>query len=115
MKWSVGALGLGLTAIACGGAVAGSENAPDGGADAAATPDSVDPPARSVRADQLGEVCSIENDCGKPDVCADFDAVAKHSRGAVCSPPDPCLLVKCLAGEECIIKPGHPMVVECIN
>jgi hypothetical protein len=113
MKWSVGALGLGLTAIACGGSVATTSSAPDGGSDAS---DATEPvPTRSVRADQLGEVCSIENDCGKPQVCADFDAVAKHARGAVCSPPDPCLLVKCLEGEECILRPGHPMVVECVD
>ena len=103
-------LGLGLSAMACGGAVAGSDNAPDGGADSGAP---IAPQKRSVRMDKLGEVCTIENDCGKPEVCANFDAFDIFARGALCSPPDPCSLVKCLDGESCVVKPGRPVVVEC--
>ena len=110
MKWSLGALGLGLLAPACGGTVAGSDNAADAGADSG---NPTAPQKRSVRADKLGEVCTIENDCGKPQVCANFDAVDIFARGALCSPPNPCSLVKCLDGETCVEKPGRPVVVEC--
>lgn len=110
MKWSLGALGLGLLATACGGTVAGSDNASDAGADSG---NPTAPQKRSVRADKLGEVCTIENDCGKPQVCANFDAVDIFARGALCSPPNPCSLVKCLDGETCVEKPGRPIVVEC--
>ena len=110
MKWSLGALGLGLLATACGGTVAGSDNAADAGADSG---NPTAPQKRSVRADKLGEVCTIENDCGKPQVCANFDAVDIFARGALCSPPNPCSLVKCLDGETCVEKPGRPGVVEC--
>jgi hypothetical protein len=110
MNWRLGVLSLGLAAVACGGAVAGSDNTPDAGADSGGP---IATQKRSVRADKLGEVCTIENDCGKPEVCANFDAVDIYARGALCSPPDPCSLVKCLDGEVCIVKPGRPIVVEC--
>lgn len=102
-------LGLGLSAVACGGGVAGSDNPTDAGADSG---DPIAPQKRQVHADQLGEVCAIESDCGKPQVCASFDAV-NILGGALCSPPNPCTVVRCLDGEVCVAKPGLPVVVEC--
>jgi hypothetical protein len=92
--------------------VAGSDEAADGGVDSGGP---IATQKRSVRADKLGEVCSIENDCGNPQVCANFDAVDIFARGPLCSPPDPCSLVKCLDGERCVAHPGRPLVIECTN
>lgn len=112
MLWNrLAALGLGALA-ACGGSIAGSDAPADAGADAAPATGSA---KRKLRADKLGEGCSVENACAKPNVCADFDAVDIFARGAACSPVDPCSLVTCLAGETCVAHPGQPIVVECAN
>lgn len=110
-KWVAPALGLSALA-ACGGAVAGSDAPADAGADAASA---TAPAKRKMRADKLGEGCSVENACAKPNVCADFDAVDIFARGAACSPPDPCSLVTCLDGETCVAHQSNPIVVECTN
>lgn len=104
---------MALVALAgCGGSIAGSDAPADGGADAASA---AGPTKRKLRADQVGEGCSVENACAKPNVCANFDAVDIFARGAACSPPDPCSLVTCLDGETCVAHQGHPIVVECTN